>query len=201
MPVIDYYVFIDSPFTYLGSHRFLDLVTRHNATVRTKPTRYRDIFAATGGLLPEDRSPQRQAYRRTELKRWRDELNVPIVLEPTVFPAEEILGNRLVVAAGLMHADAVRLTLEIGRSLWEQDKNIDDWAVLQEAAARAGIDANEAMQNSPSDTELDAIVVENTNEAIAAGVFGAPSYVFEDGEIMWGQDRLSFVAKKLEALR
>ncbi|MEQ1649223.1 MAG: DsbA family protein [Hyphomicrobiaceae bacterium] len=37
----------------------------------------------------------------------------------------------------------------------------------------------------------------NTAEAIERGVFGAPSYVFADGEIMWGQDRLEFVAKKL----
>jgi 2-hydroxychromene-2-carboxylate isomerase len=35
-----------------------------------------------------------------------------------------------------------------------------------------------------------------TQQAIAAGVFGAPSYVI-DGEIFWGQDRLDFVARKL----
>ena len=36
----------------------------------------------------------------------------------------------------------------------------------------------------------------NTEAAIAAGVFGAPSYCI-DGEIFWGQDRLDFVARKL----
>lgn len=200
MTTIDYYIFIDSPFTYLGSHRFLDLVTQHSLTVRTKPTRYREIFAATGGLLPEDRSQQRQSYRTMELQRWRDELGVSIVLAPTVFPAEETLGNRLVVAAQLENKNTVRLTLEIGRSLWEIDENIDDWDVLRAAAARAGMDADAIRENGPNDDKLDAIVARNTKEAIDRGVFGAPSFVFGDGEIMWGQDRLDFVAKKLAGL-
>ena len=40
----------------------------------------------------------------------------------------------------------------------------------------------------------------NTAEAIAAGVFGAPSYVV-DGEIFWGQDRLDFVGRRLDSNR
>jgi 2-hydroxychromene-2-carboxylate isomerase len=32
--------------------------------------------------------------------------------------------------------------------------------------------------------------------AIEAGVFGAPSYVI-DGEVFWGQDRLDFVERRL----
>jgi carboxymethylenebutenolidase len=35
-----------------------------------------------------------------------------------------------------------------------------------------------------------------TEQAIAAGVFGAPSYVVE-GEIFWGQDRLDFLDRRL----
>ena len=66
-----------------------------------------------------------------ELQRWREALDIPIVPAPTVFPAEEILGNRLVIATALAKLDTIRLTLEIGRSLWEQDKNIDDWTVLR----------------------------------------------------------------------
>ena len=37
-----------------------------------------------------------------------------------------------------------------------------------------------------------------TQEAITAGVFGAPSYVV-DGEIFWGQDRLDFLERRLSA--
>ena len=36
----------------------------------------------------------------------------------------------------------------------------------------------------------------NTDAAIAAGVFGMPTYAI-DGELFWGQDRLDFVARAL----
>jgi len=36
----------------------------------------------------------------------------------------------------------------------------------------------------------------DTQRAIDAGVFGAPSYVV-DGEIFWGQDRLDFLQRRL----
>ncbi|MDP3310955.1 MAG: DsbA family protein, partial [Polaromonas sp.] len=36
----------------------------------------------------------------------------------------------------------------------------------------------------------------HTQQAIAAGVFGAPSYVI-DGEIFWGQDRLDYLERRL----
>ena len=38
-----------------------------------------------------------------------------------------------------------------------------------------------------------------TAEAEAKGVFGAPTFVL-DGERFWGQDRLSFVERKLERM-
>ena len=199
MAHIDYYISLNSPWTYLGSARFIEHVSAHNATVTTKPTRFADVFAQTGGLPLPKRAPERQAYRMMELKRWRDELSIPLVFEPKNFPSDETLGSRLVVAAGLTGQDAARLSSEIGRSLWEQDKNIGDWAVLKEAAGRAGMDADVVRAAGPDDEELDAVVTRNTEEAVARGVFGAPSYVFEDGEIMWGQDRVHFVAKKLAA--
>ena len=55
------------------------------------------------------------------------------------------------------------------------------------AALRAG---------GPSDAELDALLEQYTQEAVQAGVFGAPSYVI-DGEIFWGQDRLDFLQRRL----
>ncbi len=200
MARIDYYLSLNSPWTYLASARFLDLIARHNITVNAKPSRFSDIFSQTGGLPLPKRSPERQAYRMMELKRWREELAIPIVLEPKNFPSDETLGCRLVVSAAIAGQDAVRLSHEIGKSLWEQDKNIGDWPVLQEAAARAGIDADAVRAAGPDDDECDAIVTRNTEEAVAAGVFGAPSFVFEDGEVMWGQDRVHFVAKKLASL-
>jgi 2-hydroxychromene-2-carboxylate isomerase len=48
-------------------------------------------------------------------------------------------------------------------------------------------------------TEEDAVKAEyqaNTDQAIAIGVFGAPTSVFE-GELFWGQDRLQMLEWRL----
>ncbi|MEM6496753.1 MAG: 2-hydroxychromene-2-carboxylate isomerase [Pseudomonadota bacterium] len=200
MTKIDYYLSLNSPWTYLGSRRFIELRDRYSADVSARPTRFADVFSQTGGLPLPQRSPERRAYRMMELKRWRDELNIPIILEPKNFPTDETLGFRLVIATGIAGQDALGLSSEIGRLLWEEDRDFSDWQVLKDAAARVGIDADSVRAAGPDDDELDAMVVKNTEEAVSRGVFGAPSYVFEDGEVMWGQDRVHFVAKKLASL-
>jgi len=198
MPIIDYYLSLNSPWTFLGGQRFLDLRDAHGFTVRTKPTKFAEVFAKTGGLPLPKRAPERQAYRMMELKRWREFLGIPLVLEPEHFPADETTGARLVIGAQEQGLDAARLALEIGRELWERDHTISEEAALKTATRRAGIDYEELSGAMAEDDALDALWTANTKEAVDRGVFGAPSYVLEDGEIFWGQDRLELLKFRLE---
>jgi 2-hydroxychromene-2-carboxylate isomerase len=198
MPVtIDYYLSLNSPWTYLGSARFAEIAARHGATINVKPCKFGPIFEQTGGLPLPKRSPQRRAYRMMELKRWREALEIPIHLEPTHFPCDDAAAVRLVIAAGLQGKDAHRLSLELGRAVWEREETIADPAVMALAAQRAGLDVAELRAGGPSDSELDALYDRYTQEALSAGVFGAPSYVLPSGEIFWGQDRLDLLERTL----
>ena len=87
---VDYYVSLNSPWTYLGSGRFDAMVKKHGATVTIWPVDFGSVFAVSGGLPLPKRAPQRQAYRMMELKRWRDHLGVKTTLEPRFFPANEV---------------------------------------------------------------------------------------------------------------
>jgi len=58
------------------------------------------------------------------------------------------------------------------------------------------LDAQRLAQADAADNR--ALYAQHTREAVDAGVFGAPSYVV-DGEIFWGQDRLDFVERCLNA--
>lgn len=194
---IDYFLSLNSPWTFLGSGRFIELVKKYNVDVAVKPANFGEVFAQTGGFPLPKRSPQRQAYRMFELKRWRDELGLPILLEPVHFPSAEARGVHAVIATQLAGGDALALSAEIGRSLWVMDQDISDMAVIEEAGRRAHVDVAAVLAAGPDSQELDALWQANTHEAVDKGVFGAPSYRFEDGEIMWGQDRVHFVAKKL----
>ena len=197
MPVIDYYISLNSPWTYLGSARLAAIAAKHGCTVDVKPAKFAEVFAKTGGLPLGKRSAERRAYRLMDLKRWRDHLGIPIALEPKHFPSDEAPGTRLVLAAKLGGKDAHRLATEIGKALWERDENIADAAVLAAAAKQAGLDAEAIRQAGPGDAELDGLHNALTADALTRGVFGAPSYVLSSGEIFWGQDRLEFLDRAL----
>jgi 2-hydroxychromene-2-carboxylate isomerase len=195
---IDYYASLNSPWTYLGSAPFAEIAKRHGASVNIKPAKFGPIFEQTGGLPLPKRSPQRQAYRLMELKRWREVRDRPLNIEPKYFPCNDLPATRLVIAAKLQGKDAHRLSLELGRALWEREETLVDPATIAAAAERAGLDAAALRASSPPDAELDTLLEQYTHEAVRAGVFGAPSYVLPSGEIFWGQDRLELLDRALK---
>ncbi len=69
---------------------------------------------------------------------------------------------------------------------------------MASSAQRAGLDAAALRAGGPSDAELDALYEQYTQDALKAGVFGAPSYVLPSGEIFWGQDRLELLERALK---
>jgi 2-hydroxychromene-2-carboxylate isomerase len=197
---IDYYLSLNSPWTYIGSGPFAEIARRYGAEVNVKPAKFGPIFEQTGGLPLPKRSPQRQAYRMMELKRWREVRALPLNVEPKCFPSDEAAATRLVIAAKLQGKDAHKLSLELGRAIWEREESFADPAVMASSAQRAGLDAAALRAGGPSDAELDALYEQFTQEALKAGVFGAPSYVLPSGEIFWGQDRLDLLDRALKML-
>jgi 2-hydroxychromene-2-carboxylate isomerase len=195
---IAYYLSLNSPWTYMGSGPFAEIARRYGATVDVKPCKFGPIFEQTGGLPLPKRSPQRRAYRLMELKRWREVRGIPLNVEPKYFPSDDLAAVRLVIAAKLQGKDAHRLSLEFGRAIWEREESLADAAVMSAAAQRAGLDAAALRAGGPSDAELDALYEQYTQDALKAGVFGAPSYVVPSGEIFWGQDRLELLERALK---
>jgi 2-hydroxychromene-2-carboxylate isomerase len=196
---IDYYLSLNSPWTYMGSAPFAEIARRHGAEVNVKPAKFGPIFEQTGGLPLPKRSPQRRAYRLMELRRWREVRGLPLNVEPKYFPSDDLAAVRLVIAAKLQGKDAHLLSLEFGRAIWEREESLADAAVMAAAAQRAGLDVSALRANGPSDAELDALYEQYTQDALNSGVFGAPSYVLPSGEIFWGQDRLELLERALKS--
>ena len=192
MPVtIDYYMTLNSPWTYLGSALLAEIAKRNDAIVNIKPCNFGPIFEQTGGLPLPKRSPQRRAYRIMELKRWRDVRGIRVTLEPKYFPCDDTAATRLVIAAKLQGKDAHKLSLELGRALWEREQSLADPATISLAAQRAGLDVAE-LRASRSDAELDMVHDQFTKEALTAGVFGAPSFVLPSSEIFGARTGSSY---------
>ena len=193
---IDYYLAPQSPWTYLGHARFADIARRAGAIVKPIPVDLGQIFPISGGLPLAKRAPQRQAYRLVELKRFAEYLGLPLHLQPRHFPVPGDDAARLILAvdAGDGTDAAMALTGAVLRGVWAEQRNIAEAATLAELLSALDLPARRLEEAKAP--EIQQRYEAGTQAAIAAGVFGAPSYVI-DGEIFWGQDRLDFVGRRL----
>ena len=195
---IDYYFAPQSPWTYLGHARLTAMAEAAMATVRVRPADFGKVFAVSGGLPLSKRAPQRQAYRLLELARFRDVLKLPLNLQPRFFPVAGDDAARLIIAVDSQDGAqaAMHLSGAILAAVWVQQRDIASAQTLPELLAECDLPA-ERLAHSQSQAVRDQYDA-NTQAAIDAGVFGAPSYCI-DGEIFWGQDRLDFVERKLNS--
>lgn len=193
---IDYYFTPQSPWTYLGHDRFARMADKAGATVRLLPADYGKVFSVSGGLPLGQRAAQRQAYRLVELARFSQALGMPMNIKPRFFPVAGDDASRLIIAADQQQGSAAGLALAgaVFKAVWAQERNIADAEVLAQLLSECGLPADlmEASRSAAIQQRYEA----NTQQAIDAAVFGAPSYVI-DGEIFWGQDRLDFVERRL----
>ena len=96
---VDYYVSLNSPWTYLGSKRFEAIAQKHGADVTVWPVDFGSVFAVSGGLPLPKRAPQRQTYRLVELKRFSEHkplygscAGAILLAREVVNPSQECLG-------------------------------------------------------------------------------------------------------------
>ena len=197
-PSIDYYFVPQSPWSYLGHARLQEIARAAGASIRVLPVDLGGkVFPVSGGLPLSKRAPQRQAYRLVELRRFSEWLNTPIRLEPKYFPVDGGDASRLIIAADLHDGPGAAMALAgtLMRAVWVDDLHIGDEAVLAAALVECGLPARR-LEDAHSQT-VHLRYEADTQAAIDAGVFGAPSYVVE-GEIFWGQDRLDFLERRLQ---
>ena len=197
--VIDYYLAPQSPWTYFGHARLLQMAKQAGATVRIMPVDLGgQIFPATGGLPVGQRPPQRQAYRLVELQRFSHFLQMPFNLKPKFSPVAGDDAARLIIAVDQHDGvdAAMKVCGAVLAAVWVQERDIADASVLQAILQEQDI-AADRWQAALAPAAQDAYMA-YTRKAMDAGVFGAPSYVV-DGEIFWGQDRLDFLQRRLQA--
>ena len=195
--VIDYFFTPQSPWAYLGHARFGEIAKAAGARVNVLPVNLGGkVFPVSGGLPLAQRAPQRQAYRLVELQRFSEQLGIALNLHPKFFPVADAAAARLIIAVDLHEGSdaAMALTSAVTRAVWAEERNIADEPTLAALLAALSLPAQRL-----ADAQSQAVLARyeaDTQRAIDAGVFGAPTYVV-DGEMFWGQDRLDFVQRRL----
>lgn len=194
---VDYFMTPVSPWTYLGHERFRAICAEHGAQIHLRVMDLGKVFPASGGLPLRDRPPQRRAYRLVELKRWRDFLGLPLNVEPKFFPVPAEAPATCLLAVLERHGTDMALDFagDLMRATWVEEQNIGDADTLAALLAKRGLDTAGLLAHARS-AEVAARYIQHSQEAIARGVFGSPTYIFQD-ELFWGQDRLDFLERAL----
>jgi 2-hydroxychromene-2-carboxylate isomerase len=203
---VDCYYSLSSPWAYLAGPRLRDIVRRHGARLMLKPYDFQVVVLKTGGVPLRTRPAPRRRYHQIELDRWRRHLDMPLVLEPKHYPQQvppdpdwNKYAGWMVIAAQDEGLDAFPLSHAILRALWAEERDIADPDVRRTIADQNGYDGAKLLAAERSE-RVQAVYRQFSAEAEALGVFGAPT-LGVDGELFWGQDRLDFVDRKLDALR
>jgi 2-hydroxychromene-2-carboxylate isomerase len=196
---IEYFLSTASPWAYLGHGELQRIAARHDAEILCRPMPVRRLFDETGGLPLPKRHPVRQAYRLVELQRWREIRGLALDLKPAHPLADSALGDRAVIAAVQSGHDPLPFAGAVMAGLWADRLDLSQEATLVRLADEAGLPGEDILRAAASDAVAESYEV-SLADAMAAGIFGAPSYVL-DGEVFWGQDRLVLLDEALDSGR
>jgi len=193
---IDYYFWLNSDWAYLGADRLGGIAAKYGVAINYKPVNLPDVYARTGGVLLHQRSPERQAYRIVELKRWCKRLGININPQPRYMCPNADLASCMTIAANRNRIDITALYKAILRAQWCEEQDISSDITLIDIANKQGLDG-QALLNQAHTPQIVSLYQQYTDEAVSCGVFGSPSYVFQN-ELFWGQDRLDMLEKAIK---
>jgi 2-hydroxychromene-2-carboxylate isomerase len=178
-----------SPTAYLAFKRLPAVVARSGAVVRARPILLGGVFKATGNQPPGVVAAKGR-WMAEDLQRFARRYGCPFAMNPA-FPVNTL--NAMRVAAALEEDEAALAAYmdSAFAAMWVDQRSLADPAELSRAIERAGLDAAATLTRA-GEEEAKTRLKRNTEEAVARGVFGAPSF-FVDGALFFGQDRLDFV--------
>ncbi|MGB6347021.1 MAG: 2-hydroxychromene-2-carboxylate isomerase [Methyloceanibacter sp.] len=188
VPGIEFWYEFASTYSYPAAMRVETLAKEAGVELRWRPFLLGPIFKAFGW----DDSPF-NIFAAKGKHMWRDLERVcaadglPLKLPPAAFPQNGLKAARLALV-GESEGWIPGFTRAVFLANYAEEKDISDDDTLAEILLALGVDANSAFEaaNAPANKEA---LKAQTEEAMARGLFGAPSYTVGD-ELFWGNDRL-----------
>lgn len=175
-----------SPYTYLASTQIEALAARHDAVIEWRPFVLGKVFEAAGNVAPAT-IPAKGRQLFVDLQRWARLYRVPLTM-PKIFPIHSISALRAGCAAN-EHGCGAAYARAIMAAYWVEGRDISQMAEIEDIANKAGLDGVALTTLATTQPIKDQLRI-NTDEAIARGAFGAPTF-FCDGQMFWGNDRLA----------
>ncbi|MEM7799008.1 MAG: 2-hydroxychromene-2-carboxylate isomerase [Chloroflexota bacterium] len=186
-----YYDYV-SPTSYLAWTQLPALVQRTGASVLYKPALLGGIFKSTGNRAPIS-VPAKGVWLANDMARFATRYGVTFNMHPN-FPFSSVYLMRGAIKA-LQMGVIEDFNTVMFNGIWVDNADMTDPSALGKMLNKAGIDS-QAIMASMQDPEIKQALFDRTEEAVAKGLFGMPTFLV-GGELHWGQDRIDFVEEAL----
>ncbi len=192
MRQLDFFFDVISPNAYLAWTQVHGLAERHGWAVEPVPVLFAALLGASGRPGPAEQ-PAMWAWMVKNVLRKAALLDVPLA-RPASHPFNPLLALR---AASLDLGDDERRALVDGlfRAAWAEGRDVSDAGVVAAVADAAGLEGEEVVVSAGS-PKAKTRLREQTDAAIARGVFGVPTMI-AGGELFWGYDDFPYLERCL----
>jgi len=152
------------------------------------------VMQATGNR-PPGTVPAKAAYMARDIQRCAAHVGIPFYMNPA-FPVNTLAALRATIGIA-DKAEQRRFATACFNESWSvpQPLNLGDPAHLAQMCEKHGFDTAQIAATATDPANKDKLKAQ-TEEAVARGVFGAPSF-FVDGDLFFGHDRLDYVERAL----
>ena len=190
---LEFYFDYGSPYSYLADTQVEGIAQRAGATLVRKPMLLGGVFKATGNHSPAE-LPQKSAWSGFDMPLWARHYGVPFQRNP-FFPVNTLALMRGAAAAQI-DGTFERYHPAVYKAMWVEGRNRNDMKEIAAVLAAAGLDPAKVGARIQDQDVKDRLKA-TTEEAVARGVFGAPT-CFVDNMMFFGNDRLPFVEMALK---
>ena len=187
VPAIEFWFEFASTYSYLAASRIEALAASAGVQVEWRPFLLGPLFAAQGwNDSPFNIYPVKGRYMWRDLERLCAREGLPFK-RPSQFPRNGLLAARIATVAAT-EGWCQAFTPAVYRANFAEDRDIGSPDTVAQIVAALGHDPQAASTKALAAENKEALK-RRTDEAMQAGIFGAPSFI-AGGELFWGNDRL-----------
>ena len=188
MPKLEFWYEFASTYSYLSVMRIEELAARRGVEVEWKPFLLGPIFLAQGWRdTPFRLYPNKGLYMVRDMERLCAARGLTFKLS-RIFPQNGLNAARIGLI-GAREGWAPAFTREVFLRQFRDDADIAHKNVLADALRVIGQDPDDLLARIQEPAVKEALKLQ-TETAASFGIFGAPTFITEDNELFWGDDRL-----------
>jgi 2-hydroxychromene-2-carboxylate isomerase len=187
-PTLEFWYEFASTYSYLAAMRIEAMAKAAEVAVRWRPFLLGPIFAAQGWTSsPFNLYPTKGRYMWRDMEREAARLGLPCY-RPDPFPQNSLTAAR-VALYGADKGWTPAFTRAVFTQEFAHGRNISEASVIGEILLQLDLDPSATLREAQGDANKTRLKAHG-EEARSRGIFGAPTFLTEDGELFWGNDRL-----------